>query len=191
MLAHAPTCNHCESCMFYSKASFHCPVEAATSIVSLQQIWNVSSNISDEVTWFIDCICSLCWLWIFFLPRLVWLREFGALWAPRQSHTENHLGLHGEWWEMFALLCSETHRHLEVLAAKPCGKGYEMPHGRPVRGAGCTGVNKAQRLLCSEAQGSMLAEKMGQNIYILSMNRTQVASSVDIAVTVPCLMLTD
>lgn len=36
-----------------------------------------------------------------------------------------------------ALLCSET--HFEVLALRPCGEWYEMPHGRLVRCVSCTG----------------------------------------------------
>ncbi|KAG7479329.1 transforming growth factor beta-1-like [Solea senegalensis] len=45
---------------------------------------------------------------------------------------ESHVGLQGEWWESRPC-CTQVFRDTqtpEVLASKPCGKGYEMPHGR-------------------------------------------------------------
>lgn len=69
---------------------------------------------------------------------------------------------------LVALLCLETQRHLEVLASRLCGGGYEMPHGRLVRPVGYTesvrhGGCYVQRLLLKD---QWRLEQIGQTIYL-------------------------
>lgn len=108
--------------------------------VTRPQIWNVCRTNSDVVTWFIDYLFSLLTVNIF-LPALS-LGSSGpetlgfatALWDPMQNHT---VMTSQSMMRKQKMLHSETHRHLEVLASRPCGEGYEKPHGRRVRCAGC------------------------------------------------------
>lgn len=140
---------------------------------TLPQIWNVCRTSPDVVTWAVDYLFSLLTVNIFspsILPRLVWLKDVGVCHSSMLNHTENHLGLHSEWWESRPC-CTLVLRDTQSpwgAGIQACGEGYEMPHGRLVRGVGCM---ESVRLGGCCVQTPMLkdqwrADKVGQNEWL-------------------------
>lgn len=76
---------------------------AADQSITSPQVWSVCRTSSDVVERVIN-ICSLCWLWIFFLPAsslgLGWLRGSEVCHSAMGSSAELYReGPHSELWE--------------------------------------------------------------------------------------------
>lgn len=105
--------------------------------------WKDLCKTFQHLMWWYDSytICSLCWLWIFYLTSF---RDFsvyhscvGSLAEWHRESFSSSMWMMGKQSKLHSCAQRHTDRHLEVLPCGLCGDRYEMPHGRLVRQDGC------------------------------------------------------